>query len=370
MIKTKAEKTAEALAAAKETATAEVNDVNALDYIITDQQTVTDAKTTALEAIAAATTVSEVNDAMTAFNTAIANCTTQDAADQAAVDRVTALINALPAMENIKPTDKPAIEAARAAYDDLTGNQKARISADELKKLKDAEDMIVILQVMSEVSAKTGNDVTYTGNPIQLINTPTTALPEGYTMKYVVTKDKIVPAGSAYITSVPTATDAGIYYVWYKVISDSNNIDIGPLYILVTITTYYYDSGVGSIWTQSSGLPLYFHIKNTGDDSQTFIKFTGIKIDGKRVTRENFEKEKGSVIIKLKANYLETLKLGEHKLTAEFEDGLADTKFTVVERLVDPDGLPQTGDNSHLLIYALAGVIALTGLVLMKRKRR
>ncbi len=72
------------LAAAKTTATATVNGVNANDYIAADQQTVTNAKTAALNAISAATTVDAVNTAMTTFNNAIADCTTQAAADLAA----------------------------------------------------------------------------------------------------------------------------------------------------------------------------------------------------------------------------------------------------------------------------------------------
>jgi len=68
----------------------------------------------------------------------------------------------------------------------------------------------VILQVMSEVSAKTGSDMTYTGNPIQLINVPTTKLPEGYKMVYAVTTENKAPTDeNLYTTSIPTATDAG-----------------------------------------------------------------------------------------------------------------------------------------------------------------
>ena len=145
-VKTKAQK---ALENAKTSAVNTVNAVNANDYIAADQQTVTDAKTTALAAIEAATTEEEVTTALNNFNNAIASCTTQVVADQ-------------------------------------------------------------IAQVMSEVSAKTGSDMTYTGSPIQLINTPTTALPAGYTMKYAVTTENVKPTDeSLYTTSIPTETNAG-----------------------------------------------------------------------------------------------------------------------------------------------------------------
>ncbi|WP_026670814.1 leucine-rich repeat protein [Butyrivibrio sp. AE3006] len=170
-VKTKAQK----LADAKTEANATVNAVNATDYIEADQQTVTNAKTTALAAIEAATTEEGVTTALNNFNNAIASCTTQAVADQ-------------------------------------------------------------IAQVMSEVSAKTGSGMTYTGNPIQLINTPTTALPAGYTMKYAVTTEKTAPMDeSLYTTSIPTATDAGTYYVWYKVVGDDSHTDSEPACVTVTI---------------------------------------------------------------------------------------------------------------------------------------
>ncbi|WP_196810170.1 Ig-like domain-containing protein [Butyrivibrio sp. WCD3002] len=173
-VKTTAEK---AFDNAKTTATATVNGVNATDYIAADQQTVTEAKTAALNAINAATTEAEVTTALNTFNDAIANCTTQAAADQ-----------------------------------------------------------VVIQQVMSEVSARTGNDMTYNGSPIQLINTPTTALPAGYTMKYAVTTENTAPTDeSLYTTSIPTKTEAGTYYVWYKVEGDANHEDSKPQMLEVTI---------------------------------------------------------------------------------------------------------------------------------------
>ena len=171
-VKTKAQKE---LDNAKTSAVNTVNAVNANDYIAADQQTVTDAKTTALAAIEAATTEEEVTTALNNFNNAIASCTTQVVADQ-------------------------------------------------------------IAQVMSEVSAKTGSDMTYTGSPIQLINTPTTALPAGYTMKYAVTTENVKPTDeNLYTTSIPAKTDAGTYYVWYKAVGDSDHSDSEAKAITVDI---------------------------------------------------------------------------------------------------------------------------------------
>jgi hypothetical protein len=89
---------------------------------------------------------------------------------------------------------------------------------------------------MSEVSAKTGSSVIYTGDPIQLINTPTTALPAGYTMKYAVTTENVKPTDEKlYTTEIPTKTEVGTYYVWFKVAGDENHNDVDPDHVTVEI---------------------------------------------------------------------------------------------------------------------------------------
>ena len=68
---------------------------------------------------------------------ALAKLTTAEAA-LAAVE-TQAAINALPDAANVTVSDKAAIEAARAAYEALTDEQKALINAETLKVLTDAE---------------------------------------------------------------------------------------------------------------------------------------------------------------------------------------------------------------------------------------
>lgn len=126
------------------------------------------------------------------------------------VSEVTEKIAALPAFGDVTEDDREAIEEAREAYEALTANQKAKIAVETLKKLTDAEDKLVILPVMSEVSAKNGGVLIYSGKPYELINTPTTALPTGYTMVYAVTDSDTAPTEeSAYSAEVPTGTDVG-----------------------------------------------------------------------------------------------------------------------------------------------------------------
>ncbi|MBQ7706642.1 MAG: DUF1542 domain-containing protein, partial [Lachnospiraceae bacterium] len=232
-IKTKAEKAAEALAAAKTAAKADLDTLlgekTEADYDADDWTTLTQAITDGKDAIDNATTIdgvtTEKNAAIEAVN-----------AVKTKAEKVEDTINALPDFSDVTTANKDAIEAARAAYNALTDAQKAQVSANTLKKLTDAEDKLGIVQVMSEVSAKTGDGMTYTGNPIQLINTPTTALPAGYTMKYAVTTENVKPTDEKlYTTSIPAKTDAGTYYVWYKVVGDENHNDVEPKCLVVTI---------------------------------------------------------------------------------------------------------------------------------------
>ena len=41
---------------------------------------------------------------------------------------------------------------------------------------------------------------------------------------------------SLYTTSIPTATDAGTYYVWYKVVGDENHSDTEAVCLPVTVS--------------------------------------------------------------------------------------------------------------------------------------
>ena len=224
-----AEKLADAKTAAKADLDTLLGEKTEADYDAEDWTTLTTAIADGKDAIDNATTIdgvtTEKNAAIEAVN-----------AVKTKAEKVEDTINALPDFSDVTTANKDAIEAARAAYNALTDAQKAQVSANTLKKLTDAEDKLGIVQVMSEVSAKTGDGMTYTGNPIQLINTPTTALPAGYTMKYAVTTENVKPTDEKmYTTDIPTETEAGTYYVWYKVVGDENHNDVEPECVKVTI---------------------------------------------------------------------------------------------------------------------------------------
>ena len=58
---------------------------------------------------------------------------------------------------------------------------------------------------------------------------------KGGTMYYALTTDSTPPADNLYTSSIPTAVDAGIYYVWYKVVGDAGHYDSAPTFIKAEI---------------------------------------------------------------------------------------------------------------------------------------
>ena len=79
----------------------------------------------------------------------------------------------------------------------------------------------------------TAKTLTYTGSKQELVSAGSTDDGELY---YAMTTENTAPTDeSLYTTFIPTATDAGTYYVWYKVVGDENHLNLEPSYITTTI---------------------------------------------------------------------------------------------------------------------------------------
>ena len=194
----------------------------------------------------------------------------------------------------------------------------------------------------------------------------------GGTMQYAL--GTAAEVAGTYSPSIPKAADAGTYYVWYYVKADKDHIDTKPQSIRVSIAEaekdYSYVSGAGDTWQLESGESLSFRIKNPADDSKTYENFQSIDVDGKRVPETDYTKEQGSVIIRLRPAYLETLSVGKHTLKANFTDGgSAETTFTIAPASVKAASLPQTGDNSRLLLWIVLVISSMVGVFVFARKR-
>ena len=133
-------------------------------------------------------------------------------------------------------------------------------------------------------------------------------------------------------------------------------------------SSYSYVSGAQGIWQKESGGNMSFRIKSSGNDGETFNNFTGIQVDGKPVDKNKYEAKQGSVIINLKPTYLETLSIGEHKLKVVFDDGNAETSFTIIGAGISAGNLPQTGDAQNPLLYAVIVLISVAGIGLFRKR--
>ena len=142
-VKTTAEKLADAKTAAKADLDTLLAGKTEADYDADDWTTLTQAIADGKTAIDNATTIDDVatakSNAEASANAVKTTAEKKEEADTKAANDVTNTINALPDADKVTTADKDAIEAARKAYDDLTDDQKAKVDAETLKKLTDAE---------------------------------------------------------------------------------------------------------------------------------------------------------------------------------------------------------------------------------------
>ena len=77
-----------------------------------------------------------------------------------------------------------------------------------------------------EVTAPTAKNLNYTGSAQELVNAGYT---DDGTLYYAVTEDgDDEPADGLYTTAIPTGTEVGTYFVWYKVAGDDDHDDSEP----------------------------------------------------------------------------------------------------------------------------------------------
>jgi uncharacterized protein YjdB len=70
--------------------------------------------------------------------------------------------------------------------------------------------------------------LTYDGSPHQLV---TAGEAEDGVMKYAVTKSDTAPDYSLFSAALPSITDAGSYYIWYRAVGDENHSNTDPKYV-------------------------------------------------------------------------------------------------------------------------------------------
>ena len=123
------------------------------------------------------------------------------------------------------------------------------------------------------------------------------------------------------------------------------------------LETSYYDGG-------RTGL--------TFISSASFDSFKGVQVDGKTLAARNYIAERGSIKVCLKPAYLRTLTNGDHIVTILSAEGDVSAVFAVSVTAGSVTGgktSPSTFDPG-VTVYAAAALVSLTGLTLLRRKRR
>ena len=239
----------------------------------------------------------------------------------------------------------------------------------------DAESAAVVKE-----APKAKDDLTYTGSPQELVTGGTA---EGGTMQYAIGTSATTPPTEGWSTAIPTGTEAGTYYVWYKAVGDGTHTDSTPVCITVKIEGVTYTATDGE-HTISDGKDAAITVKREPDDSKTYDLYTGAQVDGKDLPEGSHTTAKGSLILTLKAAYLDTLTVGDHKLTISFEDGSATATIKVKEAeptptpaptaapTATPKPVPKTGDSADLALWLgliLLGLLGIGGFAVMKSRK-
>ncbi len=290
-----------------------------------------------------------------------------------------ALIDALPKAADVTLSDEEAIAAALKAYDGLTDDQKTLINDATLKHLMDAKEALDKLKAAKEEADKAAADA---------VTAQINALPKAENVK-LTDEDAIVAARKAYDKLTDDQKKLVSAETVNKLIADE-----AALKNLKEIKYAAYE-GEGGEYRQGSDGTLAFVFKRSEGDEETFNHFTGLKYDGKVLTRDrHYIAKSGSVVITLDHDLLESMEAGKHTLTAEFDDGSADAHFTVIAKgeptptpaptatptptpaptpTPTPKPLPKTGDNAPLGIWiglVVLGLIGVGGMVVTKKRGR
>lgn len=116
----------------------------------------------------------------------------------------------------------------------ITGNSNYKDTASKDWRI---EPVIPVIEINP-----TARTLTYNGQAQELV---TAGKATGGTMQYAL--GNATEATEPYTTSIPAKTDAGTYYVWYKVVGDKNHNNVDPAVLTVTISEGSVPAGKTSI---------------------------------------------------------------------------------------------------------------------------
>ena len=264
------------------------------------------------------------------------------------VKAVIDMITALPEADKVTIDDAVKINDARREYALLSSDEKAQIGDALKQKLDDDEyallkcylaEFIGIADNLIEEYGDIMSDETKSALDKALADAKATA------ENKEATRDQVEGATDDLFIALQTADE-----------------ELSKIYEIT--------EGENSTWTKRSKDKLVFRFIQYGVDDNAYESFLAaggkIYIDDVEVSSDNFTAEKGSVIISIIPELLETLSVGEHTLTIKFENSVSySTKF-VVKAASD---VPATGETVSYVAIAGASLILLAGAAFVIRER-
>lgn len=282
-------------------------------------------------------------------DTIVDDTTADDTTD--VVDPVKAVIDmitALPEADKVTIDDAAKINDARREYALLSSDEKAQIDVALKQKLDDDEyallkcylaEFIGIADKLIEEYGDIMSDETKAALDKALADAKATA------ENKEATRDQVEGVTDELFIALQTADE-----------------ELSKIYEIT--------EGENSTWTKGSKDKLVFRFIQYGIDDNAFESFLAaggkLYIDDVEVSSDNFTAEKGSVIISIIPELLETLSVGEHTLTIKFENSVSfSTKF-IVKAASD---VPATGETVSYVAIAGASLILLAGAAFVIRER-
>lgn len=166
---------------------------------------------------------------------------------------------------------------------------------------------------------------------------------------------------------------AGFYQGAWDTVPDTDKLVSKDL----TYSYRYYGQGIsyeiikgGNLqYTFGSGEDLTLTIEEKGDTDQAYENFVGVSTDGVLIAGENYETQKGSLILTLKSDYLDTLAEGDHRIRILFRDGSVETVITIKDPVPTPtpQPVPKTGDDTNPGLWVIVTLLGIGALIFLLR---
>lgn len=242
--------------------------------------------------------------------------------------------------DNVKPEDKENLEAAKEDIEQALEDYADNYTEDEKAQLEEAlqqiEDALDVIQRVEDVEEVVGG------------------LPENVSPDDIEAAEQINAAKEQY----DALSEHGQSLISDEAIDKLNDL-------LAQLGDYRIIEGDGSTWTKGSSEGLTFVANGA------YSKFTGVEIDGVVISAENYMADSGSTKIVLTTNYLSTITADQHTIAVLYTDGEATGTFTIAEQPADEGtDSPQTGDDSHIVLWIMLTLISGGAVLTLSVKRR